>query len=71
MSNINQTYKIARSLNNTQHTHKIKFIAISEIPRRRMRNTRNRSSNFCSRTNSSIGTYSTTGTYQRRSRHYF
>ncbi len=71
MSKINQTYNLARTLNNSQHTHTIKFIEISEIPRRRTRTTRNRSSNFCSRTNSSIGTYSTTGTYQRRTRRYF
>ena len=63
MSNINQTYKIARSLN-TQHTHKIKFIAISEIPAQRMRNTRNRSTDVLNLSNR-------LGTYQRRSRRYF
>ncbi len=70
MSNLNKTYKIARTLNNTQ-THKIKFIEISDIPTRRMRHTRNRSTNFYSTTNVSLGTSSTFGTYQRRSRRYF
>ncbi len=70
MSNINKTFNLARTLAGPQ-THKIKFIDIADIPTQRTRNTRNRSTNYYSRTNNALGTSSRFGTYQRRTRRYF